>query len=121
MTMAWEFTLVNAVSLLVGIAFLFNGYLIFKRGREDVALLLLSTVVGLGLIFVALFEGMFDTIAQVLGLEWKARAILVLSNLTLFVLVTYLFNRIGKLYERLSRVNEELSLLKQEREERTDD
>lgn len=115
--MAWEFTLVNAVALLVGVVFLLNGYVIFKRGREDIALFVMSLIVGGGLIFVALFQDFFDVIAGLLGLEFKGRAILVVANLTLFVIVTYLFNRIGKLYERLSRVNEELSLLKEQLED----
>lgn len=115
------FTLVNGIVVVVGIVFLFNGYVIFNRGREDIAIFVMSLVVGGGLIFVALFPNVFDVVATVLGLEWKARAMLVLSNLTLFVIVTYLFNRIGKLYERLSKVNEELSLMKQELEEQSDE
>jgi hypothetical protein len=119
--MADSFTLVNLVALLVGLGFLFNGYVIVRRGREDIALFVMSLVVGTGLIFVALFQNSFQIVATVLGLELKARAILVMSNLTLFVVVTYLFNRIGKLYDRLSRVNEELSLLKQQLEDEPDE
>ena len=63
----------------------------------------------------------FQTVANVLGLELQARAILVVSNLVLFIVVTYLFNRIGKLYDQQSRLNEELSLLKNDLEEHRDD
>ncbi|MFB6083080.1 MAG: DUF2304 domain-containing protein [Halorientalis sp.] len=112
-----EFTVVNLLSLLVGLAFLLNGYYLVRRGRESLALFVMSLFVGAGLMFVAVFPSAFETLATVLGLEWKARAILVTSNLVLFVVIAYLINRIGKLYDRLSRLNEEVSLLKTELEE----
>jgi hypothetical protein len=115
------FTLVNAIVLAVGIAFLVNGYILVKQGREAIALFVVSLAVGSGLIFVAVFPNIFEIIASLLGLELKARAILVVSNLTLFVVVTYLFNRIGTLYDRLSRLNEEVSLLRSELQEHRDD
>lgn len=112
-----EYTAVNVATFLVGVGLLLNGYLIVRRGREDVALLVVSAVVGSGLIVVALAPDVFQVVAALLGLELKARAILVVSNLTLFVVAIYLFNRIGRLYERVSRLNEELSLLKNAAEE----
>lgn len=110
------YTVVNAVAFLVGVAFLVNGYVIVRRGREAVPLFVVSLVLGIGLIFVAVFPDTFQFVATVLGLEFKGRAILVISNLTLFVVVTYLFNRIGTLYDRVSRLNEEVSLVKAELE-----
>lgn len=112
-----EYTAVNLATFLVGVGLLLNGYVIVRRGREDVALFVVSAVVGLGLIVVALVPDVFQVVATLLGLEWKARAILVVSNLTLFVVAIYLFNRVGRLYERVSRLNEELSLLRNEVEE----
>jgi len=116
-----EYTVVNLVAFLVGGVFLANGYYLLRRGREAMALFVTSLVVGGGLIFVALFPNVFQVVASLLGLELKARAILVISNLTLFVLVTYLLNRIGRLYDRVSRLNEQVSLLRADHEERGDD
>ncbi|MDS0261505.1 DUF2304 domain-containing protein [Haloarcula sp. S1CR25-12] len=116
-----EYTLVNLIALVVGIAFLVNGYILVKQGREAIALFVVSLAIGSGLIFVAVFPNVFQVVATVLGLELKARAILVISNLTLFIIATYLFNRIGKLYDRLSRLNEEVSLLRSEVEELRDE
>jgi hypothetical protein len=116
-----EYSLVNFATFVVGLGLLFNGYYIVRRGREDIALFVLSAIVGLGLVFVALLPETFQTVANVLGLELQARAILVVSNLVLFVVVTYLFNRIGMLYDQQSRLNEELSLLKNDLEERRDE
>ncbi len=115
-----EYTVVNLVALVVGVAFLVNGYRMVRRGREDMALFVTSLLVGAGLIFVALFPDFFQVVATVLGLELKARAILVMANLTLFVLIIYLLNRIAKLYEQVSRLNEEVSLLKSDLEDRDD-
>lgn len=109
-----HFTLVNLVALLLGLAFLYNGYRIATQGREAIPLFLMSLVLGLGLVFVAVFQDTFEFVATILGLEQKGRAILIVSNLTLFVVVTMLFSRISTLYSRLSRVNEELSLLRQQ-------
>lgn len=109
-----HFTLVNLIALLLGLGFLYNGYRIATRGREAIPLFLLSLVLGVGLVFVAVFQDTFELVATVLGLEQKGRAILIVSNLTLFVVVTMLFSRISTLYSRLSRVNEELSLLRQQ-------
>lgn len=109
-----HFTLVNLIALLLGLGFLYNGYRIATRGREAIPLFLMSLVLGVGLIFVAVFQDTFEFVATVLGLEQKGRAILIVSNLTLFVVVTMLFSRISTLYSRLSRVNEELSLLRQQ-------
>lgn len=106
------YDIVNLATFAVGLGLLLNGYLVVRRDREDVALLVVSVIVGAGLMFVAVVPDFFDFVAALLGLEWKARAMLVVSNLTLFVVVAYLFNRIGRLYERVSRLNEELSLLK---------
>lgn len=114
-----EYTAVNLATFAVGVGLLLNGYLIVRRGREDVALFVISAIVGAGLIFVALVPDVFQVVATVLGLELKARAILVVANLTLFVVAIYLFNRIGRLYERVSRLNEELSLLRNAVEEGT--
>ena len=116
-----EYTLVNLMALVVGVAFLVNGYILVKQGREAIALFVVSLLIGGGLIFVAIFPNVFQVVATLLGLELKARAILVISNLTLFVVATYLFNRIGKLYDRLSRLNEEVSLLRSELEELRDE
>ncbi|MFW5965742.1 MAG: DUF2304 domain-containing protein [Halodesulfurarchaeum sp.] len=107
-----EYTAVNVAALLIGIVFLVNGYRMVRRGRENMAMFLTSLFVGGGLIFVALFYDSFQVVADLLGLELRARAILVVSNLTLFALVIYLLNRIGSLYEKVSRLNEELSLLR---------
>lgn len=114
------FTLVHLLSLLVGALFLANGYYLVSRDREALALFAVSVLVGAGLIFVAVFPNVFEVVASVLGLEWKARAMLVVANLTLFVVISYLVNRIGTLYDRVSRLNEEVSLLKNELEEADD-
>jgi hypothetical protein len=116
-----EFTLVNAIAFAVGAAFLVNGFRLVKQGREAIAIFVVSLALGGGLIFVAIFPDVFQVVATLLGLELKARAILVISNLTLFVVATYLFNRVGKLYDRLSRLNEEVSLLRSEVEELRDE
>jgi hypothetical protein len=118
-----EYTLINAITAGIGFVFLYNGYRIVKSGREDLAVFAMSGIIGLGLLFVALFPNVFDIVASVLGVEKLTNAILIVSNLTLFVLVTYLFNRIGRLAEHISRLNEELSLLRSavEEESRTRD
>lgn len=72
------------------------------------------------MMFVAVVPDTFQIVAAILGLEWKARAMLVVSNLTLFVVAAYLFNRVSRLYDRVSRLNEELSLLRNAVEERGD-
>ncbi len=113
-----EYTIVNVLAAFVGIGFLANGYRMVRRGREDMALFLASVIVGAGVIFVALFPDVFEIVASVLGLEWKARAILVVANLTLFVLVIYLLHRIASLYEQVSRLNEAVALLRAEIEDR---
>jgi hypothetical protein len=106
------YTIVNAVTFLLGVLFLLSGYRLVKRGREDIALFVMSSAIGIGLIIVAVYPNIFTFIAAILGLELKARAILVISNLTLFVIITYLFNRIGHLYDKISVLNEEMSLLR---------
>ena len=115
-----EYTVVNLAAALIGIGFLANGYRMVRRGREDMALFFTSLIVGGGLIFVALFPDFFQLVATVLGLELKARAILVIANLTLFVLVIYLLHRIASLYEQVSRLNEAVTLLRGELEDRDD-
>jgi len=117
MVFGFDYSLVNLLSLVVGLAFLTNGYIIVRSERESLELFMLSLLLGAGLIVVAIVPNVFEIVARLLGLEWKARAILVISNLTLFVAVTYLLNRIGQMYDRLSRLNEELSLLRSELEE----
>lgn len=115
-----EYTLVNLITFIVGLLFLVTGRHLVRQGREDIALFVMATLVGSGLILVAIFPNVFEVIAVLLGLELKARAILVVSNLTLFVLVTYLFTRISSLHDRVSRLNEELSLLRNEQNDRDD-
>lgn len=121
------YTVVNLVTFLIGVAFLLSGYNLVRRGREDIALFLVSALIGGGLIVVAVFPGIFQWVAGFLGIAFqdvsrgRSRAIFVISILTLFLIVTYLFNRIGKLYDDVSRLNEELSLLKTEVEERRDE
>lgn len=107
-----EYTLVNAITASVGIVFVYNGYRLVRTGKEDLSIFVMSLVVGLGLIFVAVFPNIFQVVATILGLELKARAILILSNLVLFVLATYLINRISRLHKDVSALNEELSLLR---------
>jgi hypothetical protein len=116
-----EYTSVNGITFLLGVLFLFSGYRMVKWGREDLALFLMSGAVGLGLMIVAIYPDIFEFIATVMGLELKARAILVISNLTLFVIITYLFNRISQLYDKVSGLNEELSLLRTTVEELGDE
>lgn len=115
------YTLANFATLVVGFGLLFNGYSLLKQGREDIALVLLSFVVGIGLVVVAVFPDGFQVIAPIIGLELKARAILVISNLTLFIVVVYLLNRTGGLQNKVSKLNEELSLLKHVIDEQDDE
>jgi hypothetical protein len=72
----------------------------------------MSGIIGVGLMVVAVLPNIFELVASTIGLELKARAILVSANLTLFIIVTYLFNRISHLYNKISGLNEELSLLR---------
>lgn len=113
-----NYTVVNLITFGIGLAFLINGYRLLSQGREEVAVFLMSGLVGFGLILVALIPDIFQQIAILLGLELKARAILVTSNLVLFILATYLLNRLSQLMAHISRLNEELTLLKAEREHR---
>jgi hypothetical protein len=114
-----EYTILNAVTLIVGTAFLWNGYRIVRQGREAVLLFGMSALVGCALIIVALFPPVFTSLIGGLGVD-AGRGILVFSNLGLFVLVTYLFHRIGQLYDSISRLNEEVSLLKTEVDQEND-
>lgn len=107
-----EYTNINIITFLLGVLFLLSGYRMVKQGREAISLFLMSGLVGLGLMIVAIYPNIFEFMATIIGLELKARAILVISNLTLFVITTYLFNRISKLYDKISGLNEELSLLR---------
>jgi hypothetical protein len=107
-----DYDLVNIVTFLVGCGLLFNGYTLLKQGREDIVLVVLSLMVGLGLLVVAVYPDGFQVIAPIIGLELKARAMLIISNLTLFIVVIYLLNRTGGLQNKVSKLNEELSLLK---------
>lgn len=107
-----EYTNINIITFLLGVLFLLSGYRMVKQGREAISLFLMSGLVGLGLMIVAIYPNIFEFMATIIGVELKARAILVISNLTLFVITTYLFNRISKLYDKISGLNEELSLLR---------
>lgn len=108
------YSLVNLTAFLVGCLFFYSGYRLVRHGREDLTLFLVSSGVGLGLVVVALYPAVFSLVAELIGLELRARAILVISNITLFVLVVFLFNRIKGLYDKLSLLNEEVSLLQSE-------
>ena len=105
-----DYSLINIITFVIGIVFLYNGYRIVRSGREDLVVFAMSSIVGTGLLVVAVFPDLFTLVASVLGIEFKTNAILIVSNLTLFVLVTYLFNRIGRLHDSVSRLNEEFSL-----------
>jgi hypothetical protein len=107
-------TVINVITFALGVAFIYNGYRLVREGREDVLWFLVLSGVGMGLIVVAVLPDLFAVLGEVIGLEWKARAILVVSNITLFVLVAFLFNQVKSLYDKLSRLNEELSLLRQQ-------
>lgn len=113
-----SYSLINALTLLLGIGFLANGYRLVRGGREDVSVFLVSAIIGGGLMVVALIpNSVFASTADVLGVRLEAVAVLVVSNLVLFVIATFLFDRIGKLKTKISRLNEELSLLRQQVEE----
>lgn len=114
-----EYSLINAITFVIGTIFLYNGYRIVRSGREDLVVFTMSGIVGLGLLIVAVFPDLFALFASVLGIEFKTNAILIISNLTLFVLITYLFNRIGHLHDSISRLNEELSLHQSTRGDRS--
>jgi hypothetical protein len=116
-----DYTLINLITFGVGTIFLYNGYRIVRSGREDLIVFLMSGIIGMGLLSVAIFPNLFDIIAAVLGIEKITNAILIVSNLTLFILVTYLFNRIGSLHYSVSRLNEELTLLRADLEESDED
>lgn len=116
-----EYTVVNVLTFVIGIGFLLNGYALVKRGQEDLPLFVLSSLIGLGLLTVAVIPNLFYLVATLIGLKLKARAILVVSNLTLFVLITYILNRAGRMHKKLSRLNEEMSLLKNVVEERNEE
>lgn len=113
-----EYSLINVLTLLLGAGLLANGYRLVRGGREDVSVFLVSAVIGIGLMIVAIVPGgVFASTADVLGVRLEAVAVLVVSNLVLFVIITFLFDRIGRLKSKISRLNEELSLLRQQVEE----
>lgn len=108
---------IQIITFVVGAAFIYNGYRLVRSGREDITLFLMSGVIGIGLMTVAAVPNIFEIIGTALGLEWKGRAILVVANLTLFVIITYLVNQIGRLHDHISKLNEEVSLLRNAVEE----
>lgn len=116
-----SYSIINIATFLLGIAFLYSGYRLVATGREDVPVFLLSSVIGLGLMIVAVFPDLFWVVANVTGIELRSRAMLIVANLTLFTIVIYLLNRIGQLSKQVSRLNEELSLLKTDVVEDRDD
>lgn len=116
-----EYTIINAVTALIGVVFLVNGYKLVKVGREDILQFVASGIVGTGLLIVAAFPGLFDYIAALIGVEIKTNAMLIVATLTLFLLSMYLINRTGRLYEDISRLNEEMSLLRNRVEELDDE
>jgi hypothetical protein len=107
-----DYTILNLVTFLVGLIFLLNGYQIVRKGREAIVLFVMSALIGFSLVIVAIYPSAFTVLIASLGVDVPGRGLLVLSNLSLFVLVMYLFHRIGDQYESISRLNEELSLLK---------
>jgi hypothetical protein len=111
---------VNIISFLLGLLFISYGYRLVKHSREDLLWFLVSGSVGIGLIVVAVYRDIFRLVADFLGLELRARAILVVSNITLYILVVFLFNTINNLHEKISVLNEEVSLLRNELEEHDD-
>lgn len=115
------YTIVNLATFLLGLAFLYSGYRLVATGREDVPVFLLTSAIGFGLMVVAVFPDTFWWVAGVTGIELRSRAMLVVANLTLFTIVVYLLNRLGRLSKRVSRLNEELSLLEAEVAEDRDD
>lgn len=108
----YDYTLVNVLTLLLGLLILANSYRLARIGKEDLSLFLLSAIIGFGLVVVAVVPNVFELLATLLGLELKARAILVVANLTLFCVTYYLFTQVVSLRGKVSRLNEELSLLK---------
>lgn len=106
-----DYTLVNVITFVLGLIILANSYRLVQSGDEDLYSFLLSLIIGGGLMFVASVPNIFELFATILGLELKARAILVVSNLTLFCIVYILFIRVVDLREKISTLNEELSLL----------
>lgn len=119
--MVVQYSFVNLLTLLLGAVFLIHSYHMVRKGREDIPLFLLSSVLGVGLVLVALLPNIFEIIGGLLGLELKARAILVTSNLVLFVVAMYLLGKVGELNWKVSRLNAELSLTRAEREEEGDE
>lgn len=121
MTVA-DYSLVNLLTVLLGIAFLANGYYIVRSGREDLTVFLVSSAIGIGLILVAVTPtSVFGVIAKLLGIRLEAVAVLIVSNFVLFVVTTYLFSRIGRLKTNISKLNEEVSLLRQRVDDAIDD
>lgn len=112
MTLA-DYSLVNAITVLLGLLFLGNGYYIVRSGREDLTVFLVSSAIGVGLILVGITPtSVFRLVARMLGIRLEAVAVLIVSNFALFVIVTYLFSRIGRLKTNVSKLNEEVSLLR---------
>jgi hypothetical protein len=116
-----EYTIINGITFLLGVIFLYIGYYLVKRGQEDIGLFVITGAIGSGLIVVAVYPGVFDIIARIFGLEMRARAIFVASNLTQFIIIVYLFTQIGRLDSKISKLNEELSLRSTERSESEDE
>lgn len=108
----YDYSLVNLLTLALGVLILTNSYRISRSGGEDLASFLLSGILGTGLIVVAIVPNVFGLLATLLGLELRARAILVVSNLTLFCVSYYLFLQVVSLRAKVSKINEEFSLLK---------
>lgn len=116
-----EYTIINAVTALIGLVFVLNGYNLVRQGREDILQFVTSGIVGVGLLIVAAFPQLFDFIAAIIGVEIKTNAILIVATLTLFLLSMYLINRTGRLYDDVSKLNEEMSLLRSRIEDLDDD
>ena len=112
-----SYSVINLLAFLVGLLFITNGYRLVKYGREDLIWFLVSGTTGFGLIVVAVYPNVFTVVADLIGIKWKARAILVVSNITLFILMMFLFNIIKSLHDKISILNEEVSLLRNQVEE----
>jgi hypothetical protein len=105
---------IQILGLLVSIYLFYRSYNLVKKREEDVKQFLFWVFLGILLFVSSLVPGIVDIFLDLLGLENRAFAIIIIGTLLLYLLFFNFASKIDNLNQQISQINEKVSLIEYE-------
>ena len=110
--------LVDVLSFVIGVFFLYRSYKLVREKKEDVKSFLLWVFIGAGLVFLSFSTSSIDYLLAFFNMTSTANLVFTVGIFLSLIMIFELFKTLKGLEHKVSMLNDELSIYRREKEKR---